>query len=80
MYEQVVKPMTLEFQPHLIMFSAGFDAGTNDPLGQLHVDNAFAYILHSLLNIQSKAVLFLEGGYNLNTLQHQTKQIIDVLS
>ena len=47
----IVHNLFKDFEPDFIMISAGFDAGINDPLGEISVDKAFAYMLHRLSEI-----------------------------
>jgi len=63
-------PMFVEFNPDLVLVSAGYDAGRGDPLGKLSVDpEAYSYMSERLLTLaEGNLVFVLEGGYNLNTL------------
>lgn len=68
------------FNPELIVISTGFDAGREDPLGGLDVtQDCFAYMLAKLQEIQSKLVLCLEGGYNLQSLSLSSEACVRVL-
>ena len=66
-FQQVVMPIAIEFDPDLVMISAGFDAATDDPLGNCFVTPAgFAHMTHMLKSLaKGKVVACLEGGYNL---------------
>lgn len=61
-------------QPQMIFISAGFDAHTEDPLGDLNlVEDDYAWITQQVMAIadqyaQGRIVSFLEGGYNLDAL------------
>jgi len=66
-WESVLLPIANEFNPDMIIFSAGFDAAEGDPIGRYHVSpSCFGSMVSSLLTRcpTSKAVLLLEGGYN----------------
>jgi acetoin utilization deacetylase AcuC-like enzyme len=70
----VFLPMLREFEPALILVSAGYDAHRNDPLGGMALEDAsfgrFAAALASLARETGAAplALVLEGGYNLDAL------------
>ena len=66
-FQQVVMPIAVEFDPDLVMISAGFDAADGDRLGQCYVSPAcFAHMTHMLMQLaKGKVVACLEGGYNL---------------
>jgi acetoin utilization deacetylase AcuC-like enzyme len=67
-------PAAREFQPDLVLLSAGFDSRINDPLGQfLLTDSDFRELSAVLLEFAEKfchgrVVSVLEGGYNLEGL------------
>ena len=69
-FETLIKPMLIEYDPELIIISAGFDCGKGDPLGGLNVTPAaFNYMTAELMNFaKGKIVIVLEGGYNLKTI------------
>jgi acetoin utilization deacetylase AcuC-like enzyme len=72
--DNVVAPAFRDFQPELIMVSAGFDAHIDDPLSMMAVsETGFGAIAHKvgiLANelTNGQLVLVLEGGYNLRAL------------
>merc|ERR1719209_2501288 len=48
-FHQVVLPLAVEFQPELVLVSAGFDPALGCPEGEQRVSPAtFAHLLHSL--------------------------------
>jgi acetoin utilization deacetylase AcuC-like enzyme len=67
-------PALDQFQPDLLLISAGFDAHTLDPLGGLNLTEAdFHWITMQLLDIAwrhcgGRLVSVLEGGYHLEAL------------
>jgi acetoin utilization deacetylase AcuC-like enzyme len=73
-FRQELVPKALEFEPELILISAGFDAHQDDPLAGLTVTEAgFAELTRIVRGIadqccRGKIVSALEGGYNLIAL------------
>jgi len=69
-FQQIVMPIAIEFDPDLVMISAGFDAAEGDQLGKCHVTPAgFAHMTHMLMQLaEGKVVACLEGGYNLRSI------------
>jgi acetoin utilization deacetylase AcuC-like enzyme len=71
--EQII-PALDEFDPDLLVISAGFDAHAADPLAQLRVREAdFAWVTEALCAMADrrcggKVVSLLEGGYDLEAL------------
>ena len=82
LFENLLKPIALEFKPDLIMVSAGFDIHRNDPLGGMRVTpEGFAGMTRVLLDIadgccNSKLVMALEGGYNLEGLRNSVREVL----
>uniref|UniRef100_A0A8C9DPM6 Protein deacetylase HDAC6 n=1 Tax=Prolemur simus TaxID=1328070 RepID=A0A8C9DPM6_PROSS len=66
----ILLPVTLEFQPQLVLVAAGFDALQGDPKGEMAATPAgFAQLTHLLMGLAGgKLILSLEGGYNLRSL------------
>lgn len=71
-FHQVVLPIAYQFNPQLVLVSAGFDACVNDPLGHCKVSpEAYAHMTHWLTSLASgKVVLSLEGGYNVTSISY----------
>ena len=69
-FQHVVMPVAQEFNPQLVIISAGFDAAEGDMLGACHVSPAgFAHMTHMLMSLANgKVVACLEGGYNLRAI------------
>ena len=69
-----IVPIAREYQPQLILVSAGFDAHESDPLGDMRVTTqGFAAMCSVVRNLarelcDGRLVLILEGGYNLHAL------------
>lgn len=72
-YEMFDKLM--QFNPDLVMISAGFDAHSADPLAQLHFNECdFEWFTDKLVEVAQKCsndriVSVLEGGYDLTSLE-----------
>ncbi|KAF2016574.1 hypothetical protein BU24DRAFT_346359 [Aaosphaeria arxii CBS 175.79] len=69
-FQEVVVPIASEFDPDLVIISAGFDAAEGDLLGGCHVTPAcYAHMTHMLMRLaQGKIAVCLEGGYNLRSI------------
>lgn len=72
--EHTILPALEEFDPRLLIISAGFDAHARDPLASIQLDDEdFAWITRKLVNIagehcDGRIVSSLEGGYDLEAL------------
>ena len=62
--------MAYEFQPELVLVSAGFDAALGCPEGEMRLSPAvYGHFLRSLSQLAAgKVVAMLEGGYFLESL------------
>ena len=73
-FEQVLLPRLRDFQPDLIVISAGFDAHMRDPLANLNLlEPDFAWVTRAIMTVaelsaQGRVVSVLEGGYDLEAL------------
>ena len=63
-------PIATQFDPDLVLVSAGFDAAMGDPLGKCQVTPmAFARMTRFLSTLaEGRVILALEGGYNLKSI------------
>ena len=83
-FENVLKKLK-EFKPEFVLISAGFDADFRDPLAQLNLNSEDFYIITKRILETSKkfchgrVVSILEGGYDLQALQDDTKRHVDAL-
>jgi acetoin utilization deacetylase AcuC-like enzyme len=74
MFDAALEEINVNFQPDLILISAGFDAHEGDPLGQLLLtDEDFVRMTIAVkewaaASCNGRIVSCLEGGYNLSTL------------
>ena len=73
-FEQVILPRLRDFQPDLIVISAGFDAHMRDPLANLNLlEPDFGWVTRQIMAVadvsaQGRIVSVLEGGYDLEAL------------
>lgn len=79
-FNKIIIPVLREFNPQLILVSAGFDCAIGDPLGNLSVTPiGFENMTNILKNIQTKIVLVLEGGYNIDIISRAVVACLRVL-
>ncbi|EFH38856.1 predicted protein, partial [Arabidopsis lyrata subsp. lyrata] len=80
-WDHILIPVTKEFNPDIILLSAGFDAAIGDPLGGCCVTpDGYSVMLKKLMEFaQGKIVLALEGGYNLESLAKSSLACVQVL-
>ncbi|CAJ1085668.1 histone deacetylase 6 isoform X1 [Xyrichtys novacula] len=80
-FHRVVMPIASEFNPGLVLVSAGFDAARGDPLGGYHVTpEGYAHLTHLLTSLAGGRVLvILEGGYNLTSISDSMAMCTSVL-
>lgn len=71
-FQNIILPISYEFNPELVLVSAGFDAAIGDPLGGCKVSpEAYAYFTHWLSSLANgRIILCLEGGYNVNSISY----------
>ena len=85
-FEKIIKPITFEFNPDIILVSAGFDIYIDDPLGAMRVTpNGFAGLTRSIMDMADKCcdgklVMTLEGGYHIFGQRDSVKAILEELS
>jgi acetoin utilization deacetylase AcuC-like enzyme len=85
-YQKILKPIALEFRPDLVLVSAGFDIYFGDPLGGMSVTpSGFAGLTRIILEIaeeccKGRAVLTLEGGYDLDGLKSSVHHVLKELA
>lgn len=80
-FHQIIMPIAFEFDPDLVIVSAGFDAAEGDVIGGCHVSpNCYAYMTHMLKSLASgHLVVVLEGGYNLSAIASSALAVTKVL-
>lgn len=71
-FQQIIMPIANEFNPELVLVSAGFDAAIGDPLGGCKVTpEAYGHFTHWLSSLANgRIIICLEGGYNVNSISH----------
>jgi acetoin utilization deacetylase AcuC-like enzyme len=74
-------PALRDFDPGLLLVSAGFDAHRADPLTDLGLEaEAFATMTRELHGIGAGPVMVLEGGYDLTALRDSTAAVLAALA
>ena len=69
LFEQQVIPFLADFDPDLIIVSAGYDANEQDPLAGINLHSQdYSYFTNKLKKIHTGLLFGLEGGYHLATL------------
>lgn len=82
LFQHLVAPVAMEFDPDLILVSAGFDTHKKDPMGKMRITEVgFAAMTRVLMNVakvccQHRMVLVLEGGYHLKALAASVKAVL----
>jgi acetoin utilization deacetylase AcuC-like enzyme len=81
-FESVFLPVLEQYQPELLLVSAGFDPHEADPLGGMGVtERGFAAMCSALKAFTGgKLVLLLEGGYDLGGLSRSVHACLEVLT
>ena len=84
-FEKILTPAALDFDPDIILVSAGFDAHIDDPLAGMAVTTAgfgrMASIVSSIAGkcCEGRLAIMLEGGYDLPALSHSVLAVLEVL-
>ncbi|XP_078680194.1 protein deacetylase HDAC6-like isoform X1 [Branchiostoma floridae x Branchiostoma belcheri] len=80
-FQQVLMPMAYEFDPQLVLVSAGFDSAAGDPKGEMNTTPAaYAHLLHMLKGLaEGKVCAIMEGGYNIQTLSECVAMCVETL-
>ncbi|HKV68991.1 MAG TPA: hypothetical protein VJN72_12950, partial [Gaiellales bacterium] len=74
-------PALRDFDPGLLLVSAGFDAHAADPLCQLGLEaDAFATMTRELRGTGAGPVMVLEGGYDLTALHDSVAATLGALA
>ncbi len=82
-FRRILEPVAMEFNPELVLLSAGFDIYYQDPLGGMRVTpQGFAALMRILMNIadsccQGRLVAVLEGGYHVQGLTKSAKAVLE---
>jgi acetoin utilization deacetylase AcuC-like enzyme len=68
-FEQIVEPAVAEFEPELMLVSAGFDAHVDDPIAFMEVTaDGFRELSRRCAALAPRVAAVLEGGYDPATL------------
>jgi acetoin utilization deacetylase AcuC-like enzyme len=84
-YDRILKPIALEYQPELVLVSAGFDPYFKDPLGGMKITRAgFGALMDIVKTIaedtcSGKVLLTLEGGYSPDGLRDGVGAVLQSL-
>ena len=81
--EEVIGPAMAEFDPDLLLVSAGFDAHEHDPISRMLVTtDGYGLLTDALRDFSDRTgtslAFVLEGGYGLETLSDGVKQVHEV--
>jgi acetoin utilization deacetylase AcuC-like enzyme len=82
-FANVISPILLQFEPDLVIVSAGFDAHERDPLGGMRLSTpAFAAMTRALRAVaeeccRGRIVSVTEGGYDLQALAASLDAVIE---
>ncbi|OBS73050.1 hypothetical protein A6R68_12343 [Neotoma lepida] len=77
----VLLPLAFEFDPELVLVSAGFDSAIGDPEGQMQATpECFAHLTQLLQVLAGGRICaVLEGGYNLESLAQSVCMMVQTL-
>jgi acetoin utilization deacetylase AcuC-like enzyme len=84
-YDRILRPVALEYQPELVLVSAGFDPFFADPLGGMQVTaEGFGGLAGIVKDIADRTcggrlLLTLEGGYNPQGLRDGVRAVLHAL-
>jgi acetoin utilization deacetylase AcuC-like enzyme len=81
-YDRILRPIALEYEPELVLVSAGFDPYIKDPLGGMQVTGqgfgALAALVRDIAEktCGGKVLITLEGGYNPDGLREGVREVL----
>ena len=80
-FQKIVMPIAHEFNPDLVIISAGFDAADGDELGGCFVTPpCYAHMTHMLMSLAGgRLAVCLEGGYNLRAISQSALAVARTL-
>ncbi len=80
-FQKIVMPIAHEFNPDLVIISAGFDAAAGDELGACFVSpGCYAHMTHMLMSLAGgKVAVCLEGGYDLEAISKSALAVAQTL-
>ncbi len=78
LFQQKVIPFLKQFEPDILIISAGYDANNNDTLASVSLQpEDFGLFTKYCLEITPKILFGLEGGYDFDTLAESVKSTIE---
>ena len=78
LFEQNIIPFFQDFQPDLLIVSAGYDANADDPLAGIALQpQDFGLFTNSCLQLTRRILFGLEGGYHLTALAQSVVATIE---
>jgi acetoin utilization deacetylase AcuC-like enzyme len=79
LFENQIIPELKEFKPDLLIVSAGFDANRDDPLASMALlPSDYGTFTNLCLQVTSKILFGLEGGYDFKSLSQSVEAVIKV--
>lgn len=84
-FENKIIPKLSEYEPEIILISAGFDAHKNDPLGGIELSTSmYEWMTEKIVSFanqccEGRVISFLEGGYSLPDLAESVRIHSEVL-
>ena len=71
-WDSLLMPIAEEYDPELVIISAGFDSALGDPEGELGLTpEGYAYLTSRLMSLANgRVVMALEGGYNIPAVKY----------
>lgn len=80
-FQRIIMPIAQEFDPDLVIISAGFDAANGDELGGCFVTpECYAHMTHMLMSLAGgRVAVCLEGGYNLHAISNSALAVARTL-
>ncbi len=85
-FEQVLIPIARQYDPDLVLISAGYDAHARDPLGGMRLTaHGFAQLTANLCALadecaNGRVVAVLEGGYDTEGVANSVRATLEVLA
>ena len=81
LFREIVVPVLSEFDPELIIVSAGFDSAFGDNMGPMKITpKGFAHLTQFMLDVcPGRVVLALEGGYELKVTARAAEACVRTL-
>lgn len=80
-FHRIILPIAYSYNPEIVLVSAGFDAGIDDPLGFYKLTpEVYGHFIQMLKPLaKGRMILALEGGYNCNTLAYSIVSCVKTL-